>query len=487
MDKAKSEHLTHKAVKGVFWNYGAFMSSKLITFIVSVMLARVLSPEDFGLVAICTVVITYFEILNNFGIDSAFIYFRDETEDLTSVTFVLSIILGIILTLLTLLVAPLVASFFNEPRVIEILSVLSVTFIISSFRLVPATLLRKRLEFKKRFIPQLGRTLTKGVVSIGMALTGFGVWSLVWGTIASILVETLLYFAVTRWIPTIAFKAGVAWMLLKYGVQLVFVDFFGAVNRNIDYFIVGKRLSTVELGFYTLGFKLPELLIINISTIVADALFPAYSKIQNDLQAIQRGFLMSLRYVSLITIPLGVGIMIVSPDFIVTVYTDRWLPTIPVMQALAIYAAVVSLGYNAGVVYKAIGRPSILNKLSVIKLSVTIPILWISASYGIVGVAVGQLVASVILTTVQMIIAHRVIEVAYTDILKALYPATIACLAMATGLFLLRTQLEHTAIVLRLFTLSISGIIIYFSVLWFTSKESITDAIQVIRPVLLKR
>lgn len=477
-----SSGLAKKTLANTVWGYVAFASSKGAAFVTTIILARILAPEDFGLLALGLLAVNYLDVLRDFGVGPALIYRQEDPEQTADVAFVLSVANGIILTAAAFLCAPLVAAFFGEPRVVNILRVLSASFFISSLGNIHVALLTKELDFRRRLGPEIGRALAKGGVSIGMALAGFGVWSLVWGQIAGVVVTTLLVWLVTRRKPRLRFDVQTARVLMGYGLQIMLVNLFGAVYTNIDYLFVGRRQDSEQLGYYTMAFRLPELIIISLVTIVGQAIFPAYATLQDDMQVLRRGFITLLRYVATITIPIGVGMFIIAPEFIYVFYTESWAPAIPVMQMLSLYAISYALSYNAGDVYKAIGRPGILNQIGVLKLVVALPVLWWAAGRGIYHVALGQLGTNILLTIITLGIASRILGVRFSAILGAFKSAAVGALVMVIGTYALRTQILDFTMSARLALLVLCGSLLYMATLWLIDRATLIQALEVIKP-----
>ena len=468
-----NHELVKNTVKGTLWNYTSFAASKGITFISTMILARILVPEDFGLLSLGLIAINYLDVLNEMGVGPALIYQQGDLNKKSNVAFSMSLTVNAVLTLIALILAPLVAWFFKEPRVTPIMQALSITFVLSSVGSIHATRLKKELDFRKIFIPEIGKTIAKGLVSILMAVLGYGVWSLVFGQLAGILVANALYWIIAPWRPKFDLDRTIVKSLFQYGSQIILVDLLGMIHHNIDYLIIGRLMNSTQLGYYTMAYRIPELIIINICHVVSKALFPAYAKLQNDLPALQKGFLVTLRFVAIITVPLGIGLFFLSSEFITLFFTEKWADSIPVMQLLCLYAVVYSLSFNAGDIYKAIGRPGILNTLGVIKLIVTIPVLIYAAGISIYAVAMGQLVTNILLTLLKLVIVSKLIKIEPLKIMQSLLPAFIGSLVMTAGLWILSIQLHSAADLLRLIVISLAGVALYSATLWLTNRETV--------------
>ncbi|QTA88364.1 lipopolysaccharide biosynthesis protein [Desulfonema magnum] len=473
--------LAQAAVKGALWNYVSFAFSKGLIFLTTVILARLLVPKDFGLMALGLLVINYLSNLKDLGIGEAVIYRQKHPERTANVAFCLNVLMGLLLTVIVLLTAPLISVFFQEPRVTPIIRMLSVVFVISALGSIHEVRLRKELDFRRRVIPQITQRFAKGTVSIGLAVTGFGVWSLVCGQMAGTFTATVLYWIVGQWRPRIMFDLNIARSLISYGMHIGVFQILHVIYKNIDYLIIGRRMDAVQLGFYTMAFQLPYLVIYSIQSVVGQAIFPTYTKLQDDQDTLRKAFLTTLQYVSLISVPVGLGMFVVAPEFVEVFYTIRWAPAVPVMQALSLYALINSLSANADQVYKATGRPMIANQVGLVKTLLLIPVLWIAAGYNIFYVAVGQLIISFLAAILQFVIASRMIVIRPGAFWTALRPAATGAAVMLTGLFLLRLQISSFAPVIRLLLMVIWGALLYVSVLWLTNRKLFGQTLAVLR------
>jgi O-antigen/teichoic acid export membrane protein len=474
-------------VQGAVWNYATFIGSKGLVFITTVILARLLSPDDFGLLALGMIAITYLDTIDDMGVADAMVQRQNDPERSYNVAFVINLLTGAAISLTGILIAPLVALFFNEPRITLILQVLSLSFLFTGISNLLESRFRKELDFKNKFFVQVGKAIVKGGVSIVLALSGFGVWSLVWGQLTGAIASALLYWLRSRWVPRPTFDLTIARSLFGFGSQMILVEILGMVHKNIDYLIVGYLLGTEQLGYYTMGFRLPELVIINICYIFGQTLFPAYAKLQNQLPDLSAAYLRSLQYLTLITIPAGLLLFLIAPQFVTFFYGEKWETSIGIVQALSLYAVIYSLSYNAGDIYKATGHPVILNQLGIVKLIITVPALWFAAPYGILYVAIAQLATTGILTVVRLVIARRIIGFGWGELLRSLRPAAVSSLFMFVLTFAISRQIEAMHPLLSIIIIGITGLTLYTGLLWLTERELVKQVYQTVSTALLRR
>jgi PST family polysaccharide transporter len=472
---------------GTLWTYGTFMASKLLVMVANVILARLLLPEDFGLLALGLVAINYLDSLGDFGVGAAYIWRREEQERNADTAFSLSVAAGLLLAAVAFTGAPLAGRFFQEPDLIPLMRVLASTLLIAGLGNLQAAWIKKQLEFRRRVVPEIARVLVKGGVSIGLALAGFGVWSLVWGQVAGTAATTLLYWVAVPWRPRLALQKKIARELLRYGGQLVMVNLAGYILMNLDYIFIGNRLGAGPLGFYTIAFRIPELVILNVCYVISQALFPAYARLQHDQSALRSGFLTALRYVALVTLPAAAGMFLVAPEFVQVLYTDRWAASVPVMQALSIYTLIYSLSFNAGDIYKATGRLGILKRVALLRLALTIPVLWAAAGWGIWQVAVSQTLVIGMIAPLELMLAGRLLNIHWKAYLESLQPALVGTAGMCLGLLLLRAWLAPTDAWLRLCGMAIGGALLYLGTLALTQRGVFQQARQLLASPLRAR
>jgi O-antigen/teichoic acid export membrane protein len=478
--------LGEKTVKGVLWNYVSFASGKFLTFISTIILARLLAPDLFGLVAIALLAIQYLDAIGDLGVSEALIYQRDNVERAANIAFIVSIIAGVVLATVAYFGAPLVASFYNEPDVTLMLQVLGASLIINSFGQTQLALMTKELRFRQKVLPDLGRSLIKGVASIAFAFMGFGAWSLIWGQVAGAVAMTAILWLVSKWRPRFMWDWALARTMINYGGQVVLIQMISVLWATADYLIIGRLLGRVDLALYQQAFRVTDLLIINIAFVVGKVLFPSYAKLNNDMARIREGFLVTVRYLSLATLPLSVGISVIAPLFVSAVFGPKWLAMTPALQLLALRAGISTLSFNSGHVLKAIGRTGIINYQMVIKLSVLVAVVFLTVPYGFVGVAAGQVGVTFFGMLLDYATMRWLIKVPLVAIWKELWPNLIATIVMG-GLTWLSVNWLVTTNILQGWELvgmlgaMIVGVISYGTALWLVRRDLLLEGIGWVR------
>jgi len=473
--------MSRHALRGSLWTYLAFASGKALSFVTTVILARLLLPEELGLVGYCLIALQYLGLLNLFGMDAALISRRDRLEEAANAALLLNIATGGLLFVVAWVGAPWVARFFHAESVTHLLRLLAISLPITALGAVPDALVQRELRFKARLLPEFARSLVKGAVSVGLAWRGMGALSLIVGQIAGESSATVLVWILARWRPTLVFNARVAREVTRFGAHIVAIGILGALFGNIDFIFVGRMLGAGALGYYTLAYRIPELVLANTNVVVARVAHPLFCRLQSDAQQLRAAYFNYVRYMSLLIFPAGVGLAITAAPFILLFYSSRWSPSILSMQLISIALAVSSIGFVPGVLYKAFNRPEILTRLALVKTIPAIPIFWYGTRWGIAGVAFGQIVTTVINVTLDVVVVSRVLHFKLSENLRALVPAAVASGVMGVvGLALAPILLP--AGVLGLVTLIAAGVTVYGLTLILVSRESIVRARKVLQP-----
>ena len=467
------DRIGRKAGRGIFWNFLTYGLSKAGVLLTTSILARLLSKDDFGLVAIAVVAINFLAVIKDLGLGLALIQRRDDVNEAANAVFTINLILGFVLSAIAISFAPLFASYFKDPMVIPVLRWLGVSFAINAIGSVHNILLIRELDYRRKFIPDMGNTMVKAAISIGLALGGYGVWALVFGQISGALASVVLVWIILPWRPRLTFNKKITGTLMKFGASIIGEDIITVVIDNLDYIIVGRLFGLAQLSIYTLAYRLPEMLVIGNLWVMAGVAFPAFSSIQDRPDEMRRGFLTSVRLIELIIAPICFGLLIAADPIVRVLFGDQWLEVIPLLRVLAIFAWIYSLGYHVGDIYKAIGRPDILLKLSLFMLIILIPAFIIGTQFGLIGIAWGHLIAVLIERIVGLQITTRFLGISLVDIFSEMKPSIQGVLLMIPVSLIVLNLTSNTNPIVQLVLVVISGAVSYLGVLWWVERENL--------------
>ena len=480
---AKASEVVRNTTRSTLWSYAATYGGKALMFVTQIILALLLAKSDFGVVALGLTVIAFLEVMQDLGIGAAVIYHDDESAANTA--FWLGLAIATLLFAITWVSAPFIAQSFlqNNTNVVPIIRALGLSFPLYALRNIHDSLLRKHLQFKKRFIPDLTQVISKGVISIGCALAGLGAWSLVWGQILGAGFGVVAFWLVNPWRPSFTFDRSEQRSLVRFGTGIVAVNGLAVALAQTDYLVVGRYLGDEQLGVYRNAFSLTDLMVMQVCVALASVLYPVYARLRDDRDGLQQGFFIASRYVALITVPLSLGIALVAEPFVLTLLSAKWIEVIPVMRLIAIYTLFLSLGFNVGDVYKARNQTHILTKLSLIRLFVLVPALWWAAARSQSIITVGIVHASVAFlgSLLNLVVAARMLNMPITRILKSFQPAFIGGAVMSVAVVTCLVALRGTPSVVQLIVSTVVGIGTYVGTLWWGQREVMVQAGQTLR------
>jgi PST family polysaccharide transporter len=273
---------------------------------------------------------------------------------------------------------------------------------------------------------------------------------------------------------------------VTYGFHIILLETAGAFRNNVDYLLVGRILGAASLGFYTMSYRIPELLIRSLNYVVGNVSLPALAITQSDKGRMRKFYFGYLRFLSMFVFPVGVGLAFTAPVFIPLFLSEKWVSAIVPTALISIALCITALGYVPGVLYKAISRPDILNKLAFIKMPIAVLILWYSTRWGIVGVAAGQIAIGLISVSLDLLVANRVMNYSLGELVRSSAPAFVSTLMMAVVLFLIKQSLPVEGLV-QLIVMIVLGGLTYAGMLWFLNREALMQGLNTVRAVLQRK
>lgn len=465
------------AIQGTMWRYASYFGGKLMVFLSTLILARLLSVEDFGVVGYALASIAFLDIASDLGMAEAVVYHKENNRT-NSTAFWVSLSIGFFLFGLSWLIAPFLAIYFQDERVIPVFRAITLTFPITALGSTHDALLRKQLAFGKTALPEFLRALTKGLISVSLAFAGYGAWSLVWGQVGGTFVASIILWLITPWRPTLEFDFLKAKSLISYGMKYIGTDVLSVLLLNLDYLLIGRYLGAAALGIYVLAYRVPELLILQFARILSKVTFPIYTQMRDLPDGIARAFGKATGYVSLLTVPMGLGLLIVARPFTLIFLTDKWESAIPVMQGIAIYCLFLSLIHNTSAVYKAIGKFGVMTWIGVARLFFLFPALWWATRSAESIVAVGWMHAFVafIGALLSLGVTAYLLKLPLPSLTKMLMPALIAGVLMAGIAYMLLASLASLSPTMQLLIVVPVGGAVYFAALWLIRRDLILGA-----------
>jgi PST family polysaccharide transporter/lipopolysaccharide exporter len=436
------ESVTGLAVTGGIWSTLINVADRVLRLGMLAVLARYLDPADFGLMGIALLTLGAIQQFSNLGLDSALIQHRDENVDrYLNTAWVMQIGRGGLLAAIAFLGAPFVADFFNEARAADVLRVISIAPLLLGLRNPGVVYLQKNMEFHKRFIYQITGAVFNVTVAITFAYVYRNVWALVFGLLAERTAKVLVSYYLHDYRPWPAFD-----LELARGMYDAFLGWF---------------LGATALGFYQMAYRFSNAPATEVTHIISQVTFPAYSKVQDDLSKLREGFFRTLQLTTVVSFPMATGIAVVAPTFVLAVFGTGWLPMVLPMQILAAYGASRSFGSTFGPLFQAIGRPDLSTKLQAANLAILAVLIYpLTAAYGTTGTALA--VAGVmIITPVPVYLVLETIEASYRRFIRILFYPTAGSIVMGITVWFAQSQLELGSSILELLLLIGLGVVVY--------------------------
>lgn len=427
--------LGRMTARAAVWAFVSTAGTKLITLVGLALLARLLAPREFGLLAFAMTYIATAETIGDLGSGVALVYWPDRRDDAAQVTFIINAVSGLFWCVLTLVLAPFVANFFQSPAGTPIVQLLAISFILKFLGNTHDALAQKDLAFRKRLLPDLGLAAIKAGIALVLAYKGFGAYSLAWGHIAGTGIRTLLLWIAIPWRPSLRIPYDLFKPMLRYGRGIISVNVLSVVSHHADLAIVGRMLGVTALGLYQMATKIPEATIIVILWVTSKILFPAFSKLQAAGESLHRPYILATKYVAAVTLPSATGLAILANPAILVAFGPAWTGAAPIMAALAISAALRGIGTQAGDLLKAAGYTALHARMSVVKMIPAVPLLIAGASTGdamYVGVALA--VSSAINSAIDIGVTSRVMHIPLREVARACLPSAVASAAMGVTL-----------------------------------------------------
>lgn len=430
--------LTSKVLTSLGWVFTNIAAKNAIQFVRMVVLWTVLKPEDFGLNFMAWVAIGAFSLLQDMGFLSALIQRKTDIEAAISVTWYTNVVIRLAVYTLLFFSAPLIAASFNpasELELVRVLRVASISVVLGALASVNQALLRKRFQFKRLLVVDTSAVLVLSGSQILLAYLGYGVWSLVYGHLASVVTRSLLLWLLAP-IRIGGFDLRVAKEMFHFGMQMSFSTVGLWLIKNMDYFLVGRYLGEAALGYYGLAFKLSDLIAVNVARMLGSVLFPAFAEIGHDYPRVRSAWLRSVRYSMVGIVPMGVALMTFAPEIVLVFFPEQTIVVVP-MVILTLFALCRGVGVPLGNLAKGIGKPVILTRVVLCHILVMAPLLLVVTT-GVTGIRMGLIAVSLVVSgsaifaiSLSLFLTSREVKFTARQVVWALLPAVTSGLVMA--------------------------------------------------------
>ncbi len=478
--------ITNKTVTtNFFWKFLERCGSQGVTFIVSIVLARLLAPEVYGTIALVTVFTTLLQVFVNSGLGNALIQKKDSDDLDFSTVFYFNILFSLALYLLMFFVSPLIAALYGEPTLTPVLRVLSLTIVFSGIRNVQQAYVSKQMIFKKFFVVTLGATLGSAIIGIAMAYMNFGVWSLVGQQLSNAVLSAILLWVTVKWRPKKMFSFLRLKGLYSFGWKLLVSATIDTLYNDLRTLIIGKLYTTSDLAYYNKSKQFPHLIVNNVNLSIDSVLLPTMSSVQESKEKVKAMTRRAIKTSTYIMMPLMVGLAVCAEPLVRVVLTEKWMPCVPYLRIFCFTYAFYPIHTANLNAIKAMGRSDLFLKLEIAKKIVGLVLLFASMWYGVMAMAYTSLVTSVVSQIVNSWPNKKLLNYSYSEQLKDIFPQIILSIVMGACVYCV--QFLNIAMGIRLIFQVVLGIIVYIAASVLFRIDSFKYVLGLLRKFNLKR
>lgn len=452
---------SNTVVKSLLWSSFEKLSVQIIQFIIGIILARLLTPSEYGIIGILLVFIAFMQVFIDSGFSKALIQTQGRTEIDYSTVFFINGLISVVCYVLLWLGAPLIADFYNNLELIHYMRIIGLVLFFSALFVIPNTILTIHLDFKILAKINFAGNLLSGVIAIFMAYYGYGVWSLIWQQIIRAVLLVILSWVFVRWMPLFVFSKESFKRLFAFGSKLLYASLLGMIVNNFTNLFIAKLFSTKDLGYYTRGTQFTDVVYGTTSSVLDSVLLPVFSRSQNDLPLLVNYFKIFIRSVALLIVPIFFLLAFMSKPLVLLLLTEKWLPVVPIMQIFC-FARLITIiaGLNITVLY-AIGRSDLVLKQQVIKIIIRVIFLALALKFGIIYIAIAELLSTIVHFFINTYYPGKIMKISAGIQLKEIMPIVLAGWMMMIAVWVANYFVPNDLLIIQLVITSVVGIISY--------------------------
>ena len=466
-------------ITNFFWRFLERCGAQGVTFIVSIVLARLLDPTVYGTVALVTIFTTIMQVFVDSGMGNALIQKKDADDLDFSSVFYFNMAMCSVLYLIMFFAAPLIASFYRMPELTAIVRVLSFVVVISGVKNVQQAYVSRHLMFKRFFFSTLGGTIGAAVIGIAMAYLGFGVWALVAQMLFNAAVDTTILWITVKWRPKKMFSFQRLKSLFSYGWKLLVSSLIDTVYNDLRQLIIGKKYSSGDLAYYNQGKKFPQLIVTNINTSIDSVLLPTMSKAQDDMAAVRSMTRRAIKTSTFLMMPAMIGLAVCAEPLVRLILTEKWLPCVLFLRIFCITYAFYPIHTANLNAIKAMGRSDLFLKLEIIKKTVGIIAILITMWISVQAMAYSFLVTTILNQIINSWPNKKLLNYSYLEQIKDMMPQILLSLGMGAAIY--AVSFLHLSASLTLLIQIPLGVLVYWGGSKIFHVESYTYIIEMVK------
>lgn len=478
MKEKGNKKIKEKVLSGLVWTFGERILAQGVSFVLSIILARILMPNEYGIIAMVMVFINIANVFTSTGFGESLVQKKNADDLDFSTVFYCTLSLSVVIYIILFICAPYIADFYHTKEIVLVLRVLSLKIIFSSIATVQHAYVQKQMIFKKFFFSTLGGTIVSGVLGIMLAYAGAGVWALVAQYLINTIIDIIVLFVTVPWRPRLLFSLDRAKCLMNFGWKLVAANLINAVYNELRSLIIGRSYSSAALAYYNKGNQIPALAITNIDTAIGTVVFPAMSEAENKerLKAIGRR---TMKTTSYIILPIMIGLIVVSRPLIILLLTEKWENCIIFMQILCLYWMTQPIQTANWQIIKAVGRSDLCLRLEFLKKGIGVIMVIVAMEFGVVAIAISAAAFGVVSMIINMLPNKKLINYSIQEQLLDVIPSLLASLAMGVIIYII-SFIEMPTVVLLIIQV-ILGMSIYVGLSYIFKIDSFNYILSMVR------
>ena len=478
--------LKSKTIKGVAWSSIETWSDQGISLLVFILLARLLEPKDFGLMALASIYIAAMQMVIRQGLTEAIVQKEKlEAEHLDAVFWV-NLLLGTALGLFTLFCSRWVAALFGSPELSDVVQWLSASLLFGSLSTVQSAVMQREMRYRSLALRTLAASTTAGVVAITLALLHYGVWSLVAYQLVNAFISVAILWTAGHWRPRWRFSTAHCGEMFRFGVNIFAVNVVDVVNKRSDQFLIGLHLGPIALGFFSISSRFYQALMTVFVSSISRVALSTFARLQTEPAKFVSGFYRAIEAATTLSFPAFLGATILCPEIITLCFGAKWLACVPVFRAMMCMGLLYSLTFFHGAALRAMGRPNWHLYLVILHVGINLILFLAVVKHGIVAVALASTIRAYVLVPIDFIILKKLIPIRLAEYWRRIQAQTFASLGMVAAIYAFKALIQHTLPWTYVLTLSlILGMLVYTALLYLLHPHLFKDILgyaQMLRP-----
>lgn len=426
----ENKNMKGQVIDSLIWKLLERGGVQGIQFILQLILARLLTPDDYGVIAIIAIFITIANVFVQSGFNTALIQNKNTNEKDFSSVFYLSMLVALVLYIILFFASPIISKFYGISELTKVIRVLAITLFLGAYNSIQNAVISKTMQFKKLFFSSSISVIISGVIGVILAYLGFGVWALVAQQLINQLTIIIILSFIVDWHPKLLFSIDRIKVLFRYGWKLLVSSLIDTFYMNIRSLIIGKIYHPVVLGFYNRGDQFPQIIVSNINGSIQSVMLPALSLEQDNKVRVKNMVRRAIVTSSFIIFPIMIGLAVIAEPLVRILLTDKWLPCVPFMQIFCISYALWPIHTANLQAINALGHSNVFLKLEIVKKIIGTIILIISLFYGVYAIAVGTLISGIISTFINSYPNIKILNYSYFEQIKDIIPSMLISILM---------------------------------------------------------